>query len=252
MSKNNIKPLVSVVIPTIPSRKELFDRAVRSVNDQTYDNIEIIMVNEGLPATTQRNIGITRSHGDFIAFLDDDDTWKPTKIEKQVKYLLEHPECFLVIHWSYDKRVGKGRINKPPLQIYFSDLIKGFQLSSTSSYMVRKSALKEMELIYGSIFDTNLLTGHEYDLAIRLCKQFGGIHCIQETLMTQYKTPGQISENWGKKIRSQFMFIDKWGEYYSVVDYCKRLGLSGLFFFGFFIGDRVMYPINFMKKRFEE
>ncbi len=72
---NDFKPLVSVVIPTIPSRSQLLTRALSSVQDQTYGmkNIEIVVVNEGLPATTQRNIGIERSHGDFIAFLDDDE-----------------------------------------------------------------------------------------------------------------------------------------------------------------------------------
>jgi len=244
-------PLVSVVIPTLPKRKKLLERAITSVKAQTYENIELIVETGGNTACEARNLGIERAKGYFIAFLDDDDTWEPTKIEKQVAYMQEHPKCPLVIHWSHDKRVGEGRINKPPLDIPFYELIKGFQLSSTSSYLVRSAVLQEIKAMYGAIYDEQFPSGQEYDLALRITRHFGAVHCIQETLMTQYKTAGQISENWGNKIRTQFLFMHKWGMYYSLLDYCKRIGVSGLFFLGFLVGDKVMYPINFAKKRFE-
>lgn len=243
--------LVSAVIPTLPKRKHLLERAIQSVNNQTYKNIEILPITDGNNACEARNIGVNKAKGEFIAFLDDDDTWEPTKIEKQVNFFKKN-KASLVIHWSNDKRIGEGRINKPPSTIGFKKLIKGFQLSSTSSYLVKKEALYKIKERYGYVYDESLPAGHEYDLAIRICKELGDIYCIPEVLMTQYKTPGQISENWSKKIKTQYAFMQKWGKYYSIVDYCKRIGLIGLFFMGFFIGDRVMYPINWMKQRFEE
>jgi glycosyltransferase involved in cell wall biosynthesis len=246
-----LDPLVSVVIPTLPKRKKLLERAVQSVNNQTYKNIEILPITDGNNACEARNIGINKAKGKYIAFLDDDDTWEPTKIEKQVQYLEKHDTCVLIIHWSHDLRVGEGRINKPPSTVGFKELLKGFQLSSTSSYMVHRSVLKLIEKFYGYIYDESFPSGQEYDLALRISKIFGEIHCIPEVLMTQYKTPGQISENWGNKIRTQFLFMSKWGKYYTPIDYCKRLGVASLFFMGFFLGDKVMYPINFMKQRFE-
>jgi len=248
----NTDPLVSVVIPTLPKRKEVLQRALASVKKQTYSNIEVITETGGNNACEARNLAIQRANGDFIAFLDDDDTWEPTKIEKQVNYLQNNKLCPLVIHWSNDLRVGDGRINKPPRRIAFKDLLKGFQLSSTSSYMVRKAVLDEIERENEHIYDAQFPSGQEYDLALRISKQFGDIHCIPEALMTQYKTDGQISENWGNKIRTQFLFMHKWGSHYSIIDYIKRLGVAGLFFLGFLIGDKIMYPINFAKKRFEE
>jgi len=237
-----MKPLVSVVIPTLPKRKKLLERAVQSVNNQTYKNIEILPITEGNNACEARNIGISRSTGKYIAFLDDDDTWMPEKIIKQVSYMETYDTCPLITHWSYDKRVGEGRINKPPTSIAFKELIKGFQLSSTSSYLVRKEVLSKIKVLYGHIYDKSFPSGQEYDLALCISKTFGEIHCIPEVLMTQYKTPGQISEKWGNKIRTQFLFMSKWGKYYTPIDYCKRLGVAG---------DKVMYPINFAKKRFE-
>lgn len=248
------KPLVSVVIPTIPSRSALLTRALKSVKEQTYgaEHIEVVVVNEGLPATVQRNIGISRAHGDFIAFLDDDDTWDPTKIEKQVDYLLKHPSVCLVICYSLDLRRNPSRVSRPPSVITHSDLVKGFNLSSTSSYLVRDISLRYLKQMTGTWFDESLPCGHEYDLALRLSleymSQFHDIHCIPEVLMTQYKTPGQISENWGKKVRGQYHFMSKWGHEYGVLEYCKRIGLVGLFWLGYVFGDRVMIPINVMKE----
>jgi len=62
-----MKPLVSVVIPTLPKEK-LLERAVQSVNNQTYKNIEILPITEGNNACEARNIGISRSTGKYIAF----------------------------------------------------------------------------------------------------------------------------------------------------------------------------------------
>jgi glycosyltransferase involved in cell wall biosynthesis len=104
------RPFVSVVIPTY-KRPEKLERAVKSVQRQTYDNIEIIVVNdnpetdiesevsvtrenvrffnheENRNGAAARNTGIENAEGDYIAFLDDDDRWKQEKIKKQVEEL---------------------------------------------------------------------------------------------------------------------------------------------------------------------
>ena len=115
-------PLVSAVIPT-HKRSELVCRAVRSVLDQTFRDLEIIVVVDGPdPAAVQalatfnderirvivnpenvglaetRNIGIRHARGKWIALLDDDDQWLPTKIEKQmvVAKTLDENHSFVV------------------------------------------------------------------------------------------------------------------------------------------------------------
>lgn len=246
-----MKPIVSVVIPTISSRKQLLERAIKTVKNQTYKKIELIIVDEGLPATVQRNIGIERAKGDYIALLDDDDEWYPTKIEKQVKFMESNLLCPLVICYSEDRRRTPYRISKPSNTITHKQLIKGFNLSSTSSYLLRKKDLKVLKVFDGYYFDESAPTGHEYDLALRI-SIFSDISCIPEVLMIQHKTPGQISENWGKKVKGQYYMMSKWGYKYGLVEYLKRIGLVGLFWMGYFIGDKVMIPINFMKKVHEK
>jgi len=103
MTKNN-QPVISVVIPT-RDRGELFNKAVKSVFQQTYTNIELIVVddnsitppvvndvpghvevkyhrnNEALGGAVSRNIGADLSKGEYICFLDDDDYYHKDKLQ---------------------------------------------------------------------------------------------------------------------------------------------------------------------------
>ena len=119
-----LKGLVSVVIPTY-KRSEMLQRAIESVLGQTYENIECIVVNDNNPGddfsqilygtidkfkddkrfhfleqkihkngAAARNVGIRYAHGEYIAFLDDDDFWDIEKIEEQVAVLNNLPSDY--------------------------------------------------------------------------------------------------------------------------------------------------------------
>jgi len=105
---------ISVIIPVFNCEKYLGE-AIQSVIDQTYQLYEIIVVNDGSTdksssvaksfsinvklfnkdnggTATAINYGVKRSKGNFLAFLDADDIWLPEKLEKQAKYLIDHPD----------------------------------------------------------------------------------------------------------------------------------------------------------------
>lgn len=127
-----MEPMVSVVIPTY-KRSEMLPRAIKSVLGQTYKNVQVIVVDDNNPdseyrvRTTEimhqfdddlrvkyvlheknmngsvaRNTGIRNADGDIVAFLDDDDFFYHDKIEKQVDYLLLHPE-FRAVYCGWDR-----------------------------------------------------------------------------------------------------------------------------------------------------
>lgn len=265
--------IVSCIIPTY-GRPELLI-AVKSVVDQSYKGkIEIVVVDdsphhhyenrvksmatENRPvlyvklknrkgAPYARNVGWNLSKGNYTAFLDDDDVWYKTKIEKQVKTLEKHHDCPIVVCWSKDKRFGTIRLNRPKRSISYFDILKSFNLSSTSSYLTRKSLY---ELLGG--FDESLPASQEYDLAIRYSKNSHNIICVQETLIEQNSTKGQISENWTRKIKGVLGIFKKYHKDYDSVDYIKTLGVISLFLLGFAIGNRIYKIIIPVKERYED
>jgi len=112
-----MSPRVSVLIPAYNSGKYIGE-AIKSVCEQTYRDYEIIVVDDGSKDNTaqvvkgftdvkyiwQENAGVSAARnsllqfasGEFIAFLDADDMWTAEKLEVQVSYLDEHPECSIV------------------------------------------------------------------------------------------------------------------------------------------------------------
>ena len=275
---------VSVVIPTYNRTEELL-RSINTVIEQTYQgNIEIIIVDdsedsiknkinknffqilkqkknrkiayihkakkEGAPIA--RNVGIDNSKGDYVAFLDDDDLWLPTKIEKQVKVLDKNKNAGLVISYSLDKRFGKERISKPPKKVDHKTVLNAFNLSSSSTYLVRKTILNELKG-----FDVNLPSSQEYDIAIRISKNYE-IYCIPEVLMIQNATDGQISENWNRKVKGLIAIYKKHNLEFRRIGFInyllsnvKFIGMLALFTFGKLIGNRIYGVIIPAKEIYE-
>lgn len=187
-------PLVSVVIPSYNPGK-LLESAVRSIENQTYKNIEIIIVDDGSTdgtrewlkqnssrlkyffqensgASKARNKGVSLSSGEYIAFLDADDIWLPSKLEQQVE-LLQHNNISFVFtngfivngDLSYDGIINNIDNNKynqifdtyvrPPRLVDFDS---NFRVHSvpTSSILVQKSLFQEVngfpKLVQGEDF----------------------------------------------------------------------------------------------------
>ena len=241
--------LVSVIIPTLPDRKEYLDRAINSVKKQTHRKIQIIPVYEGNTAGAARNIGIKKSEGEFIAFLDDDDEWFPDKIEKQLSLMLKHPDCSLVTCYSHDRRFGRDRISKPPDEINQKDILNSFNYSSTSTYFVKANLLKST-----GGFDESLPSAQEYELAIRLSDK-NNPRCVPEILVTQNSTKDQISMDWSKKAKGIRQVYKKHKELFllsSPLNRPKLYALFVIFYMGHIFGNRIYDIIIPMKERHEK
>jgi len=268
--------LISVVIPTY-NRQKYLSKAIQTVLNQTYSNFEIIIVDDAstqdnskliesfknerikylknskkMGAPYSRNIGIKNAKGRFIAFLDDDDEWKKNKLEKQIK-AFDEEDIGLVICYSLDKRFGRERISKPPQEITHKQLLKSFNLSSTSTYVVRKTVFENIDG-----FDVNLASAQEYDLAIRISKKYK-VKTIPDVLVIQNSSDGQISENWGKKIRGILALYTKHSREYKILgvkgcamNHAKNIGILFIFLLGFLIGNKIYKIIIPIKELYEQ
>jgi glycosyltransferase involved in cell wall biosynthesis len=129
------KPLVSVIVPAFNAEATLFE-TLRSVQAQTYANIEILIVDDGSKDDTRniaaefckgeprarlltknnggvasaRNFGIAEAKGDWVAPVDADDLWHPTKIEKQLAAALAAPELPGFVYCWYHNIDDEGKV----------------------------------------------------------------------------------------------------------------------------------------------
>jgi len=242
IKKRTNEPLVTVVIPCWGKYVEYLPRCIMSVKKQTHQNFEIMIANVA-SATRGCNMGWEAANGKYIAFLGADDIWYPEKLEKQVAFMEAHKDIQLCTCWSEDNRFNTKRISKAKIQMNHEDILKAFNYSSGSTYMIRNNTDLR--------FDEELLSGQEYDLALRLTTSWKYARCIEEVLVKQYSTPGQISTDWNKKVRGIWQLAKKHGEEYSMVDWMKVVGLLGLYTFGYIFGTGIYKFITIAKEHYE-
>ncbi len=188
-------PKVSVVIPTYQAKDDV-KKAINSVLNQTFRNYEVIVIDDGSTDSTRqvlrsygsrirffgeqhkgvsaaRNRGIRASKGEYIAFLDSDDTWLPSKLALQVEILDTHPEigfifcdvAFMANEKILNATVFKSRGKPYSGSIYKQVISKNF--ISTSAMIVRKKCFDRVGL-----FDELLQVSEDHDMWIRLARYF--------------------------------------------------------------------------------
>lgn len=229
-------PLVSVIITTY-RRSNYLLRAVLSVLNQTYENLEIIIVddnngddqfrqitkellaefiskgniqyiehekNKGV--ATARNTGITASKGNFVAFLDDDDEWHKEKIAKQLELFATLPEDYGVIScfWNViDQTLNKEYLHKIKYRADLSKILALNHFSPPSNVIIKKEYLEKV-----NGFDQNFLWREDVELYYRLsfvCK----FDFVEEALVNYYKHDDAKSSNVTKKLLAVEDFICK-------------------------------------------
>lgn len=207
--------LVSVVITTHNRIKYLLE-AISSVKAQTYQNIELIVVDDASDDETQttlsmplyddlltyiridkseggnhaRNVGIRRSSGRYIALLDDDDTWEPTKIEKQVR-LIERDDKVGLVYCGMTKFTDGGERIPDDL----SKLMRG----DLSSYSLIKKVCLTSTILFrseiasgGCLFDEKVRYWQEYEFIIRIAQEWY-IDFVPESLVNYHLDQGSAS-----------------------------------------------------------
>ena len=207
--------LVSVVIPTY-SRPVFLKRCIRSVLDQTYKNIEIIVVDDNDPDTearreteqvmqsfadidnitylkhphnkngsAARNTGWRHASGKYITFIDDDDAMAPTKIAKQVQCLEQLDPSWGACYTGYRlfKEHGDPQISseKRSGDCYVAALMRTLFICGGSNLFLRKSVMDEL-----NGFDETFIRNQDLEFLVRVTENYK-LAYVDEILLTIYQ-----------------------------------------------------------------
>ena len=223
---------VSVVIPTY-NRYHLLKRAIQSVLNQTFQDIEIIVVDDGSTDGTQdlfvypvnenpkirylrqnvncgaqatRNAGIRKAKGDWIAFLDSDDEWLPEKLEKQIALATHeqlpvvHCECYVQNGNIDDRRL----FGVPPYAGEIYSLVLSHPGPMFQGLLVKKKCFEFIGLL-----DEDIQSYQEWDTAIRLAKNYRFGFIAEPLFVYHIDTEGSISKDMQKDADGWAAIVEK-------------------------------------------
>lgn len=253
---NRDLPLVSVIIAT-RNRPQLLRRAIQSVADQTYPKIEIVVVDENDPngearrqtartimnlsssrpilylsdraptmVCTARNEGAAQASGELLAFLDDDDYWKETKLATQVHCLQQSELGPALVYTGLEVVDSSGntlKIRRPRHRgAILTDLLKVNVIGTPSSVIMRRE-------VFNAIggFDPALPTRHDFDLYVRVAEHHS-IDFIPEPLTAYLNLQlSAMSKDYEKKLEGRRLVLEK---HYGL--YEKRPELLSAYYYG--------------------
>jgi glycosyltransferase involved in cell wall biosynthesis len=222
-------PQVTVVITTYNSLKYL-PETLDSVLQQTFTDFEVLLVDDGSTDSTvqwasgivdprvrlitqenqgvsvARNTGITNACGEYIAFLDGDDIWEPTKLEKQVSYLQANQDVSLVHTWlALINEEGNfiGRFLNSHAEGNIWEHIIQKNTVVCSSVMVRRCCFEKV-----GGFDSHLRVAEDWDMWIRIakCYRFG---LLKEPLIRYRQLSNSKSKKYPSRLQDFQRIIEK-------------------------------------------
>ena len=225
------KPLVSIIITTCKREMDILERAIKSAVAQTYENKEIIVVNDwpdyrerieellkGYPeiifisnagqsgACVSRNKGTEAAKGEYIALLDDDDEWLPEKIEKHVDAVDD--DTVLVYCDIFAIKDGAELMSDPKRPYPEGNVIKEILVSNfvggCSVPLMSKSAVTDC-----GGFDPAFRSCQDLDLWIRLAKE-GEFTAIKEKLVRYTVGEESITGSFDRRLQGWEKILEKY------------------------------------------
>ena len=246
------KDLISIIVPYYKKKKYIL-KTINSILNQSYNNFEIIIVyddenlsdlgyleelfkskkkirilknSQTIGAGFSRNRGIENAKGEFIAFIDADDTWKKFKLENQINFMKEKNLEFT--HTSYeiidenDKVLGK-RISRNFEKV--NDLIRSCDIGLST--VILKKRIFDSETKF-----PNLKTKEDFVLWLKILQKSIFIGSLNETLTSWRKLDNSLSSSATQKIKDAFKVYN----YYMKFNFIKSV---------YYV---ILLSINFLKK----
>lgn len=211
--------MISVILPTY-NRAYCLEASMRSVLNQSYPDLELIIVDDGSDdgtkelvgkiqktdprvryfytqinqgAAAARNYGIEQANGDYVAFQDSDDLWRQEKLSVQMQRLEETGAqfCYHEVQYDFGNRQyailpqREIPVDKKEGDIYAQMLYDN--LVACPALLVKRTCINQI-----GMFDTQMKALEDYDLALRLAKEYKAAFVDQVLVDTGY-TQGSVS-----------------------------------------------------------
>lgn len=187
-------PLISVIIPAFNSEKTI-QGTINSVLNQTWENLELIVINDGSQDSTlgiitrikdprikvfsytnagvaaSRNRGFAQAQGEFVSFLDADDLWTVDKLASQLKALQENSQAGVAYSWTdhidENSQFLRGGSHCNISGDVYAELLKSNFLANGSNVLIRTQALIEV-----GDFNQSFTPAEDWDMYLRLAARY--------------------------------------------------------------------------------
>lgn len=222
--------MISVIIP-VYNREKTIKRAIMSVLNQSYRDMELIVIDDGSTdnsanviqeirderlkyvyqpnqgACAARNHGIDIAKGDYIAFHDSDDIWLPEKLKIQYEALLANKADVIFCKMADIGTYGTVDIPKKLKEGFLSDKCSLINIG-TQSILGRRCVFSECR------FDNDMPRLQDFELLYRIVKKYS-VYYLDTVLVEYYTGDNSISSSGQKFVRSVYMLRQKHPELFS-------------------------------------
>ena len=231
MSNNSNKPLVSIVVPVYNAQRFLTD-AIRSVQEQTYSNWELILIddcstdksvklinqhikhdqrisliemNENSGAALARNAGIKSAVGCYLAFLDADDIWVKMKLELQVDFMQTNNHIFTFTGYNFadEKCLPTGKQVHVPSRITYKQALRNHIISTPGVVIDLQKIDKDL------IMMPNIRSGQDAATWWRILRHIEAAYGINKPLFYYRRTDNSLSANKFKAMKRTWYLFRK-------------------------------------------
>lgn len=221
--------LITVITPTY-NRGHLIERAIKSVLNQSYSNLEYLIVDDASTDNTEevvksfedprirfigykenggnavaRNVGVENARGDYIAFLDSDDEYLPDYLEKAFNKLSNSKDADFL--WSGTRTVAIDRsytdsIWIPKTKCHPDQFLYELHVGIGRGFLIKRKCFSDLR------FDERLRTAVDTDFLIRLRKKFQ-YTVLEEILLSINTQPESVRSDFTEKKKSYDIIIEK-------------------------------------------
>lgn len=226
-------PVVSVIIPTY-NRGTVIRRSIDSVLAQTYKDLELIVVDDASTDNTEevvrsvkdsrvryikqtpnqgacaaRNLGIEHARGDYVAFQDSDDAWRPNKLEVQLEAMRKYQAgvCFCRMKRHYN---DKGKANSYLFPEMEETRLVSHEFTCLHTYISTQTIVAARDVFLKHRFDPKVKKAQDYDWAVRASRDQDFLY-LSDVLVDQYIQDNSITRGGSRKtIEARSYFLQKY------------------------------------------